>query len=151
MEDHAHLSRQAYHRQIGLVLADLEVSHPWGCVVVFYAAYHSARWALQCDQRFNDMAALKAINPHLVPELKNTAKHKTRGPLGRGPEFGVNDLVALLYPAASPAYEKLHQASIEVRYEAGRPQVLPPYERLVELVDEVHAGVAAVVMGSATA
>lgn len=140
MEDHAHLSRYDYHRKIGLTLAQTDVGHPWGCVAMFYAAYHSARWALQRDDRFDDLAALKAINPNLMPEDRNTTKHKARRSRGNHhvPDFGVSDLVLLLYPTAASAYDKLHHASIEVRYDEGDVRKLPSATRLEKLLDGVH-------------
>lgn len=146
MQDHDHLSRQDYHRRLAGTLASAPVAHPWACVVGFYAAFHSARWALQCDRRFDDEDTLEAIHPHLRPNDRRPAKHKARRGPGPMADFGVNDLVLLLYPKASKSYELLHQASIEVRYNQGRLHLLPGAEQMIAMVDEVHAEVAAVIM-----
>ena len=114
-------------------------------MIGFYAAYHSARWGLQCDARFDDLDSLKRLHPDLIPDDRRTAKHKARR-RSNAPDFGVNDLVLLMYPTAAPAYEQLHQASIEVRYNQGTPDVLPPAERMLEMVDAVHAIIVDTVM-----
>lgn len=149
MQDHDHLSRQEYHRSFAVTLAGASpAAHPWACVIGFYAAYHSARWAIQCDPRFDDAATIRAVHPNLRPEDRRTAKHKARRGPGPQTDFGVNDLVLLLYPKASGAYEYLHQASIEVRYNRGIPKLLPEAAQMIEWVDEVHREVAAVIMSS---
>lgn len=151
MDDHEHLTRWEQHRQIGLLLAETPVGHPWGCVACFYAAFHVARWAMLMDRRFDDLTALKAIHPHLQPDDRRTNKHKARrGSAGGTPDFGVNDLVLLLYPSASRSYERLHQASIEVRYEKGDPAKLPSAEQLEEYMDTVYRVLATTVLGSDT-
>lgn len=149
MQDHEHLSRQDYHRSFAATLAGASpVAHPWACVIGFYAAFHSARWALQCDRRFDDEDVLRTIHPDLRSEDRRTAKHKARRGPGANADFGVNDLVLMLYPKASRPYELLHQASIEVRYNQGRPHVLPDADKMLEMVDDVHAAVVDVIMSS---
>lgn len=79
MEDHEHLSRHAYHRQIGGLMAETDAGHPWACVVYFYAAFHLIRWALLRDPRFDDVPALKRIDERLIPDDRHVQRHKARG------------------------------------------------------------------------
>jgi len=88
----------------------------WSTVCYFYAAYHIVKHALTTDPVFQDSSALIAIHPQLTHRDRYVGRHHGRRLPG---EWGVNDLVLKLYPAAVPAYERLHQASIAVRYQAG--------------------------------
>ena len=87
-------------------------------MIGFYAAYHSARWGLQRDARFNDLDSPKRLHPDPIPDDRRTAKHKARR----------------------------RSNSIEVRYNQGNPDVLPPAVRMLEMVDEVHAIVVNTIM-----
>lgn len=139
MEDHEHLTVSEYHRKLAETLAGTAAGHGWACVMAFYSAYHTARWALRRDPRFDDPVALTALHPDLIPDDRHTDRHRARGRQGGSNGFGLNYLVTLLYPDAGSAYLKLYDASVEVRYKQVRMAVLPSRERLLELLDEVCA------------
>ncbi len=136
MQDHEHATASEQHRQLSVALAGT-AAHGWACVMAHYAAYHTARWALLLDERFTDLDELKALNPHLTTEDRYVERHHARGRQDGSTGFGVNHLVRLLYPAAARPYEKLYQASIEVRYGLSQAHLLPPADRIEPLLDEV--------------
>lgn len=111
-----HLARAEHHRKIGNVLA--ESGQPWAAVPLFYSAYHLARHALRSDPIFDDPARLGRLTLQVGPEDQYAYHHHSRGRKQEG-NWGVNDLLAFLYPHAATGYEELHQASNEVRYGAG--------------------------------
>lgn len=90
----------------------------WSAVVFFYSAYHLVRASLIGDPIFNDFERLKKLNQHLIKEDRFTSRHKGRRN-AREPQFGVNELVHLLYPSIRIDYEALHVASLSVRYGTG--------------------------------
>ena len=90
----------------------------WAAVCFFYSAYHYMRGALISDPVFGELTRLQSIKQDLIPDDRYAAKHQGRRGTGR-PEFGVNDLVRLLYGSFSISYEALHQASLDVRYYRG--------------------------------
>ncbi|MDH5150460.1 hypothetical protein [Brevibacterium casei] len=102
-------------------------STDWAAVAYFYSAYHAMKAAFLQDPIFDDMTRLKSINQHLMPDDRNTQKHKVRR---GGNGFGVNDLVHLLYPSKRGDYERLHQSSLGVRYGQG---VVYPIDQLAEM------------------
>lgn len=89
----------------------------WAAVCWFYSAYHYVRSALIADPIFDDLTRLQSVHQHLVPDDRHVTRHKGRR--GGAPELGVNEVVLKLYPAIAGPYDKLHQASIDVRYERG--------------------------------
>lgn len=97
------------------------VSEDWASVAFFYSAYHAMKRALLEDPVFDDLGELKKLNPHLTRDDRRVSYHKARRNQGR---FGVNDLVQILYPAHIQNYERLHQASLRVRY--GTPTQIYP-------------------------
>lgn len=141
MEDHEHLTVSEYHRKLATLLDGDRAAHGWACVMAFYSAYHIARWALRRDARFDDPAALTALNPELIPDDRHTDRHRAKGRQGGSNGFGINYLVGLFYPNASRAYTALYQASLEVRYKQVRMAELPPAGRLTELLDDVCANI----------
>lgn len=111
-----HLTRAREHEQVGDALKDA-VGNEWAAVCYFYSAYHLVRAALVADPIFDSMARLKAKSSHLMPSDRYTDSH--HGSRAPGMNFGVNELVNLLYPQILQSYEFLHQASIAVRYDTG--------------------------------
>jgi hypothetical protein len=91
----------------------------WGAVPLFYCSYHLARAALIRDPIFADLPRLKAVNSDLTPDERYTARHHGRRGSAIAKQWGLNELVALLYPRFSHDYEVMHQASIDVRYGRG--------------------------------
>ncbi|GAB3092279.1 hypothetical protein [Isoptericola nanjingensis] len=111
-----HLERAERHKVVGDALA--EAGDEWAAVCYFYAAYHLMRHALRTDPIFDDPTRLAAVSPDLAPELREVARHQGRR--GATREYGVNDLVRLLYGnETAKVYGRLHYASIAVRYEDG--------------------------------
>ncbi len=108
------LERADRHEVIANVLAD--AGDEWACVPYFYAAYHRVVHALSEDPVFEDPTRLSRINAHLSIADRHVTRHHGRRKLG---EWGVNDLVTLLYRPVAVDYERLHAASIEVRYGGG--------------------------------
>lgn len=100
------LERADRHEVIANVLAD--AGDEWACVPYFYA--------LSEDPVFEDPTRLSRINSHLSIADRHVTRHHGRRKLG---EWGVNDLVTLLYRPIAVDYERLHGASIEVRYGGG--------------------------------
>ena len=113
-----HLARAAHHESVGKALAEA-VQHEWAVVPYFYAAYHRVKHALLTDPVFDDVQRLHAMNPTLSPEHRFATVHQVRKSPTGPRDHGVNDLVLLLYRDTAGAYDKLHQASIAVRYEHG--------------------------------
>lgn len=113
-----HLLRAEVHRVDGETKA--AVGDEWGAVSLFYSAYHLVRAALLSDPIWTDARSRARINVNLTPDDKNVTRHHG-GWRRSGRVWGVNELVALLYPAIQADYERLHQASCNVRYELGLP------------------------------
>lgn len=101
---------------MGNALSDA-IGEEWAAVCYFYSAYHLARHALLTDPVWHQQTALRAINPALSRDDRNTKRHQGRR--GVAKEWGINELVLLLYPSVVGEYEKLHRMSNAVRYEGG--------------------------------
>ncbi len=112
-------SRSEQHAQVGDALREA-AGNEWAAVCYFYAAYHLATSVIRTDPVFDDPDRLHRLNSALIPEDRHTSRHQGRKHGIRSREWGVNELMVLLYdqPIAA-AYDKLHRASIEVRYESG--------------------------------
>lgn len=111
-----HLVRSARHRKVGEALDPDE----WGAVCFFYSAFHLVRHALRIDPVFDDPTALSRINPQLTPGDRHCSRHHGFRNTPRGERiWGINELVTLLYRPIAFDYERLHQASIAVRYDLG--------------------------------
>ncbi len=108
------LERAERHEVIGDLLAD--AGDEWACVPYFYAAYHRVLHALSEDPVFDDPTRLSRVNRNLSIADRHVTRHHGRRKLG---EWGVNDLVTLLYRPIAVDYERLHAASIDVRYGGG--------------------------------
>lgn len=113
-----HLGRARHHRTVGDALATA-ADEEWAAVCYFYSAYHLARHALVTDPVFGDVSRLEAINVDLLPGSRNVTRHHGRHRPGGPREWGINELIQVLYPRVAPRYERLHQASIAVRYKQG--------------------------------
>lgn len=116
-----HMTRARRHEHI----ADALSVDEWAAVPYFYAAYHIVRCALIEDPIFDDIDRLHATHLDLIPPDRHTGRHKGRKNSSAGREWGVNELVALLYPRIVSEYERLHQASIAVRYGSGLKAPIP--------------------------
>jgi hypothetical protein len=131
-----HPDRASRHRVIGDLLA--EAGDEWAAVPLFYSAYHFVRHALRSDPIFLEPTWLSRVHVSLTMAERDVTRHKGRkfipGSVGR--EWGINELVTLLYRPLTISYEKLHQASIEVRYGAGLKTA--PLPGLVEALDRIQ-------------
>jgi hypothetical protein len=112
-----HLSRAAEHRRVGEALRTA-AQEPWAAVCYFYSAYHLVRYALRRDPIFDNPTALTRINVELYPDLRDISRHHGRKRTTPR-EWGINELVLVLYRPIAAPYNKLHQASIDIRYEDG--------------------------------
>lgn len=128
-----HLERAARHRKIGDHLC--EAGDEWGAVCYFYSAYHLVKHALLTDPIFDEPTALSRIDVTLQPDDRYTSRHHGRQREGQAREWGVNELVTRLYRPISASYERLHQASIAVRYGAG---LALPLDRIVGAIEAVQ-------------
>jgi hypothetical protein len=128
-------SRAALHTQVGEAL-QAAASSEWAAVCYFYAAYHLAIEAIRRDPVFDDPTRLSKLNPALTPEDRFTKRHHPRKNGAHGREWGVNELVLLLYDQkVAAAYDKLHYASVEVRYGTG---LSSPLDRVREWLNTVE-------------
>lgn len=117
-----HLERAQRHRKVGEALR--AAGNEWSAVCYFYSAYHLVKNVLLADPVFDDPTALSQIHSTLAMDHRHTSSHHGRQRKGEPRAWGVNELVFKLYPCIYKEYERLHQASIAVRYEAGlRPEV----------------------------
>lgn len=106
-----------------------EAGDEWAAVMFFYAAYHRVRAALLEDPTFDSVAGCAARHVDLRPEDRHATRHHGRRSRNQFFEFGVNEIVQILYPSAIGAYDQLHQMSIQVRYERG---LVPDLRAVVE-------------------
>lgn len=111
----------------------IEQSDEWAVVALFYSAYHAMKAALINDPAFDSMTDVKKLNPHLTPGDRFVTQHKVRRTQAG---FGVNELVQILYPQYARDYERLHQASIQVRYHKGNH--VYPVGDLVTAAQRIH-------------
>lgn len=98
-----------------------ELGLEYGAVALFYGAYHRARHALLTDPVFENPSLLARVNVNLTMGDRATTRHHgyTRIEGSRQVRiWGINELVALLYPTVASDYEILHQGSLDVRYRA---------------------------------
>lgn len=121
LREDEHRARAERHQVVGDALA--AAGDEWAAVMWFYSAYHLIKAALLCDPIWFDLRSLTTLNVELTPGERFTGRHKGRRRIGSNQprEWGINDLVLVLYRPAAGFYERLHQASIDVRYGAGLP------------------------------
>lgn len=93
----------------------------WACVPLFYGAYHLVKAAMLLDPIWTDAPRRVGFHMELTPDDKLVTRHHGRKVSGDGRQWGINELVLMLYPQIVKPYERLHQASIQVRYGAGLP------------------------------
>ena len=93
----------------------------WAAVPLFYAGYHLVKAALLIDPIWTDAPRRVGIHMELTPDDKLVTRHHGRKISGDGRRWGINEIVLLLYAHIVAPYERLHQASIQVRYGAGLP------------------------------
>lgn len=132
-----HLERAARHRKVGEALRD--AGDEWAAVCYFYSAYHLVKHALLIDPIFDDPTALSRIHVTLTPDDRFTTSHHGRQRSGQPRDWGVNELVSRLYRPIAGNYERLHQASIHVRYESGLNLPLDQMVAALEAVQAAHA------------
>lgn len=118
LTEEQHKNRAERHASVGDALAAAG-EDDWAAVCYFYAAYHLVRAALVGDPVFDNPNDLARIDVELTPEDRYTQRHKGRKKTSNGREWGVNELVLLLYRPYAGIYDRLHQASIDVRYGRG--------------------------------
>jgi hypothetical protein len=110
------------------------IPNQWYAVCYFYAAYHCVRAALLEDPVFKDLTRLKSFDANLIPDDRFNGHHAGRLS-GSGPRKpGVSDMVKLFYPDIAIQYERLHGASVAVRYGFG----LSAYQPNVLAADFAH-------------
>lgn len=90
----------------------------WSAVLYFYAAYHEVKAALIDDPVFDELDTCLAVRSDLQPEDRFTSRHQGRRH-SASKEWGINELVLLLYPTVAGTYNRLHTMSIDVRYHQG--------------------------------
>ncbi len=129
-----HLERAARHRKVGDAL--FGAGDEWAAVCYFYCAYHLVQHALLTDPVFDDAKTLAAIHADLTPDHRFTQRHKGRRRVNEAREWGVNELVQTLYRGIIGRYDRLHQASIMVRYNSG---LVLPLDRLRDAIDGIEA------------
>jgi len=136
-----HERRAARHRTVGTALID--AGDEWGAVPLFYCAYHLLKAAMLVDPIWHAPGDLHKLHTDLIADDRFTDRHKGRRRPGGGPkEWGINDLVMLLYRPMVRDYEVLHQASVTVRYGAGLPADVE-LSSLVDACDRIAAAYAA--------
>lgn len=131
------IRRTTEHRRVGDLPGDAD--EQWAVVCWFYSAYHLVRHALTSDPIFDDPTQLSRINAELTPADRSVARHNARkvGPNGR--EWGVNELVVKLYRPIAGDYNRLHQASVAVRYEDGVSVDLTSVKAALDRAWAVHS------------
>lgn len=95
------------------------INDEWSVVCVFYAAYHLMKAALLSDPIFNSNIELAKISPNLTLADQHVTKHRARKGDAGASGLGLNEIVSYLYPDLASRYERLHMASVEVRYNGG--------------------------------
>lgn len=137
LDSATHLSRAAEHERVADALAD--AGHEWSAVCYFYAAYHLVKAAMLEDAIFDDPTQCQALHPDLLPDDRYVSRHKGRRRTSEGREWGLNELVLVLYRPAAGKYERLHSVSNDVRYHDGLAgtvaDVRGVYEEFKALVD----------------
>lgn len=133
-------TRALAHAAVGDALI-AAAQNEWAAVCYFYAAYQIAIAAISDDPVFDDPDRLRRVKVGLIPDDRHTTRHRGRKNGRDGREWGVNELMLVLYtqPVAA-AYDKLHKASVSVRYE---PPLRTPPARAREWLDVVLAAEAA--------
>ena len=132
-----HRARAYEHEGLGRLLA--ESNHDWAAVALFYAAYHHVKAALVEDVIFDDYDSCQALNPGLLPDDRFTTRHQGRKQTSAGREWGINELVLVLYRSAAGTYERLHQASVDVRYQSGLRASVAEVAALYDKFEELRA------------
>lgn len=110
-----HVERATHHVLVGNALHE-EINEEWAGVCYFYSAYHLVKAALTTDPIFDDLTALKKIDPNLMETDRWADKHHVPS---KASGFGINNLVKLIYPETQGSYHELHGASVGVRYGLG--------------------------------
>ncbi len=133
-------TRAQEHAAVGDALITA-ADNEWAAVCFFYAAYQIAIAAISDDPIFDDLDRLKRVNAELIPDDRRTTRHQGRKNGKNGREWGVNELMLLLYgQTVGAAYDKLHKASVSVRY---APPLRTPPTRAREWLDVILAAEAA--------
>lgn len=138
----AHTARATHHFDVGCALRDA-AANEWAAVCWFYSAYHHVKAALLQDAIFDDVGRLHEKHHDLQSSDRYTDRHQIRKGPGSGHRgWGINELVQLLYPGVIRPYDRLHQASVSVRYRDGLPgDALPGLSTAIdEIRDAARAG-----------
>jgi hypothetical protein len=116
-----------------------EVGHEWAAVPLFYSAYHFVKRAMIRDPIWDQVNALQSLHQGLIPDDRYIDRHKGRQRPGQPRQWGVNEIVTLLYKPIARPYDRLHQASIDVRYGVGLdPVALPDLLRDLALIEDLE-------------
>lgn len=134
----AHAERADEHLAAGHQL--MTIGSDWAQVAFFYSAYHFARAALLSDPIFEDPGRCAAADSDLQLADGQTQRHQARRRKGQPKEWGVNDLVRLLYRDINVQYQSLHAASLDVRYYVGAKM---PTSKVAEAADAIADAYAA--------
>lgn len=125
LKHEAHVRRAGRHYDVGVALHEAG-NDEWAAVCYFYAGYHYVKAAMLRDPLFDDPAKCSAKHLDLNTDDRYTDRHQVRKSRDAGRGWGVNDLVLLLYRGIVGDYERLHTASVDVRYRDGLlPEALP--------------------------
>ncbi len=135
-----HERRAEQHREVGALLVG--TGDEWAAVPLFYSAYHVVKAALLTDPIWDTPSDLHRLHVDLIPGDRFTDRHKGRRRSGGGEkEWGINELVLLLYRPFAGRYDLLHQNSITVRYGKGLPEDAD-LGTLLTWCDEIREGYA---------
>lgn len=121
LAEQEHRRRAGEHHDVGRALHQA-AENEWAAVCYFYAAYHLVKTAMLLDPIWSNAPARVALHLELTPDDRFCTRHHGSGRSGDGRMWGINELVLLMYPQIVKPYERLHQASIQVRYGAGLPK-----------------------------
>jgi hypothetical protein len=136
--DRRRAARGASHAQLGRTLAD--VDHEWAAVPLFYSAYHLVKLAMLRDPIWDRVNALQTLHQGLIPDDRFTERHKGRQRRGEPRQWGVNEIVSVLYKNIARPYERLHLASIDVRYGVGLDMdAMPDLLRDLALIEDLES------------
>lgn len=118
LSSHDHAVASERHARSASALCP--VSGEWATVAYFYAAYHLVKQAILEDPIWQCPGELAARHPDLRPGSRKVTRHSGQRAGRRGQlNWGINDLVEVLYPSIHHAYTGMHEASIHVRYKRG--------------------------------
>jgi hypothetical protein len=139
LTDEKHAERALVHEASALLLTPH--STDWATVAYFYSAYHLVKASLLRDPIFTDPTLCSNKDASLMMEDRLVTRHHGKRPRGGAREWGVNELVNLLYKPIWVSYEQLHQASVDARYYGGaKASITDVHAAHAAIKDEFVAG-----------